>query len=85
MRRLFATRVDTRMDGFVGLGYVNKFFFDPYVFRCIPDPASDYHLIFLTTTSARCYDDFVYLIKREYSTFIDKIEFDYFNLNKIEE
>ena len=85
MRRLFATRVDTRADGLVELGAIINFFFDPYVFRCIPDPASEYHLIFLTTTSARCYDDFVYLLKREYSIFIDKIEFDYFNLNKIEE
>lgn len=73
------------MDGFVEFGAVHKFFFDPYVFRCIPDPASEYHLLFLATTSARCYDDFVYLMKTECSMFIDKIEFDYFNPNKIEE
>lgn len=85
MRRLYATRVDTRIDGLIELCTINKFFFDPHVFRCIPDPTSEYHLIFLTTTSALRYDDFVYSIKREYSMFIDKIEFDYFNLNKIEE
>lgn len=85
MRRLYATRVDTRVDGLVELGAIINFFFDPSAYRCIPDPASEYHLIFLTTTSPLRYDDFAYLIKREYSMFIDKIEFDYFNLNKIEE
>lgn len=73
------------MDGFVELGAINNFFFDPHDHRCIPDPTSEYHLIFLTTTSALRYDDFEFLIKRDYSIFIDKIEFDYFNLNKIEE
>lgn len=85
MKRLYATRVDTRMDGLVELGVIHKFFFAPHVFHCVPDPTSEYHLIFLTTASALRYDDFEFLVKRDYSMFLDKIEFDYFNLNRIEE
>lgn len=85
MRQLYATRVDTRMDGLVEFGVIHKFFFAPHAFRCIPDPASEHHLIFLTTASPLRYDDFEFLVKRDYSIFLDKIEFDYFNLNKIEE
>ena len=85
LERLYATRVDTRMDGFVEFNTVHKFFFDPNTHRCILDPASEYHLIFLTTTSALRYANFEFLVKRDYSIFIDKIEFDYFNLNKVAE
>ena len=85
LERLYATRVDTRMDGFIELGTVHKFFFDPNVHCCIPDPTSEYHLIFLTSTSAQRYAEFEAGVKNDYSIFIDKIEFDYFNLNKIEE
>lgn len=73
------------MDGLIELGAIINFFFDPSAYRCIPDPSSEYHLIFLTTTSALRYADFEFLVKRDYSIFLDKIEFDYFNLNKIEE
>ena len=85
MRRLYATRVDTRIDGFVVFNNIHKFFFDPNAHRCILDPTSKYHLIFLTSTSAQRYAEFEAGIKNEYSIFIDKIEFDYFNPNKIEE
>ena len=73
------------MDGFVELNFIHEFFFYPYTHRCIPDPASEYHIIFLITTSAQRYDNFEFSIKRDYSIFLDKIEFDYFNPNKIEE
>ena len=73
------------MDGFAELAFIHEFFFYPYTHRCIPDPTSEYHLIFLTTTSALRYADFEFLVKKDYSIFINKIEFDYFNLNKIEE
>ena len=73
------------MDGFVELAVINEFFFYPRNYRCIPDPTSEYHLIFLTSTSAQRYAEFEAGIKNEYSIFIDKIEFDYFNLNRIED
>lgn len=85
MRWLYATRIDTRIDGFIELGTIHKFFFDPNAHRCILDPTSEYHLIFLTTTSAQRYAEFEVGIKRDYSIFIDKIEFDYFNQNRIED
>ena len=73
------------MDGFVGLAHTHKFFLDPYNHRCIKDPTSEYHVILLTTVTAQEYERFESGIKNDYSIFIDKIEFDYFNLNKIEE
>ena len=73
------------MDGFVELGRVHKFLIDPNAHRCVPDPTSEYHLIFLTTTSAWIYASFESLVKIWYPLFLDKIEFDYFNPNKIEE
>lgn len=85
LERLYATRVDTRVDGLVELGAIINFFFDPSDYRCISDPTSEYHLIFLTTTSALRYAEFEFLVKRDYSIFLDKIEFDYFNQNRIGE
>ena len=73
------------MDRFVELAFIHEFFFYPRAHRCVPDPASEYHLIYLVTTSARRYDNFESLVKWYDSIFLDKIEFDYFNLNKIEE
>lgn len=73
------------MDRFVELAVINEFFFYPRNHRCVPDSTSEYHLIFLTSTSAQRYAEFEAGIKNEYSIFIDKIEFDYFNQNRIED
>ena len=81
MRRLYATRVDTRMPySFVGLRFDMGVIFGNPVW-CIKDFTDDHAIIFLVTTTASGYDAF----KRGYSDMANWIEFDYFNLNKIEE
>ena len=85
MRRLFATRVD------IGLVWPNltkfefahrKLFETDY---SIADPNSDFHIILLATASATRYALFESMIKNAPFYNPALIEFDYFNLNKIEE
>lgn len=81
MRRLFATRVDTRMPvSFVAMRLdMNDLFVNPV--ECIKDFTDDYSIIFLVTCTASGYNVF----RNYYKGMSDWIEFDYFNLNKIEE
>ena len=81
MRRLYATRVDTRIPcPFVYIRLnMTALFGDPV--WCIKDVTDDHAIIFLVTATASGYDVF----KRGYSDMANWIEFDYFNFNKIEE
>lgn len=81
MKRLYATRVDTRKPySFVAMAFDMALRFRKSVW-CIADVTNDYAIIFLTTCTASDYDAF----KRRYLHMTDWIEFDYFNQNRIED
>lgn len=80
MRRLYATRVDTRMPySFVELAFKMKRIFDKPV-NCVKD-TDNYSLIFLVSSTATEYC----LFERFYDYLSEWVDFDYFNFNEIEE
>lgn len=80
MRRLYATRVDTRIPcPFVYIRLDMKALFGDPVW-CIKDVTDDYAVIFLVIGTASDYNVFKNYCCEGMS---DWIEFDYFNPNKI--
>ena len=87
MRRLYATRVsiDLVWPNLTKLGFAHTRVFGPETSSDIADSNSDFHVIFLATATATRYALFESMIKNAPFFDPDLIEFDYFNLNKIEE
>lgn len=80
LKRLYATKVGTRAPiSAVLINRLMKSVFDRPV-KCIVD-ATDDNLIFFVICDASKYENFKKLCAKDH----EWIEFDYFNLNKIEE
>lgn len=83
MRRLYATRVDTRDPScwLVGFRLQMKLMLGDPIWA-VEDPTDHNKIIFTTFCSATSYEEFR-RFKKPYAS--DWVDFDYFNLNKIEE